>query len=108
MTAYLLTTSFALPPLYLLAYECLYTIFLHGSEVFNHAHVVFYAIAFVQHFKALTREIGATQSKNGHARSEAVIAHMQTVFTARYAELAILPVEALPFRVVHLRLVTDA
>jgi len=101
MTAYLPTAFFALPPLILLDHERINTVLLNGFEIFNHAHVVFRTIAFVQHFKAPTGKIGAFKAKADTPvpKQFTAITHMQTVFAASYAALAILPVEALFFKV---------
>ena len=83
--------------------------FLQVHEVFNHAHVVFCTIAFVQPFETLTRKIHTfkTEANPPIPKQVTAVAHMQAVLVPRPATLTILPVKALLFQVIYLRLISD-
>jgi len=85
--------------------ETLHALFAYITQIFNHTQTVFRAVAFVERFQSFTRKIFALIAEPHKPLAElfADITHVQTVFAAGDASLAVYTVYTFLFQVVFPR-----
>jgi len=103
-------TIWALPNIRFFLQEQFQAIFLDKVQVFDHAHVVFGAIAFIQRFQPFAGESLAFKTKADESFCQvfALVAHVEAVFPPGNASRAIFIIETLLFQIVVHRLITSA
>jgi len=95
-------TASGAAPLFLLHFqEIIHSKILDGLQVFDHAHVIFGAVALIEAFEAFAGVSGTfkTETQLAFAKQLATIRHVGAVFPARDAARAVGPVKTLLIQV---------
>ena len=102
--------GWAAPFLLLRLQETLHPIIPDCIQVFDHAHVVFSAIAFIQAFQAFAGVFSTFKTKPDASVCQqfARIVHMRAIFSSRNASRAIFFVKSPFVEIIFLELISDA